>query len=190
MKIREKTLLRRLHAGDREACTTLIDIHYKQVYWYLLDLSKDKESAADLTQSTFAKAWEAIPKFRGASSFRTWLFSIARNEFLLLIRKEKRYPEVVEYLELDIVPDDEQSVEEDYSSYNLEQFVREQVKTLPNKYREVISLYYYSGMRIREVAQFLAIPNGTVKSRIHQALLLLKEKVETEEIDYENIKVK
>ena len=111
MKLREKMLVKRLKAGDRDSCITLIDRHYQQVYWYLLNLSKDEEKAADLTQNTFSKAWVAIRNFKGESSFRTWLFSIARNEFLLQIRKEKKCPEIVEFTELDIISDPTPSIE-------------------------------------------------------------------------------
>ena len=186
MKFGEKTLLRRLKAGDSKACTVLIDMHYKHVYWYLLDLCKDEDLASDLTQNTFTKAWKALGDFRGESSFRTWLFSIARNEFLQQIRKDERYPELVEFLDLEVISDLSPSVEEEIASHDQELYIRKQVKALPGKYREIISLHYFSGMSYREIAKVLSIPNGTVKSRVNQALQLLKKKFRIEETGYEN----
>lgn len=189
MDLSEKWLLRRIRAGDRQACTDLIDKHYQQVYWYLLDLSKNQEQAADLTQDTFAKAWQALPSFRGDSSFRTWLFAIGRNEFLLQLRTQGRAPELAEYLDLEILPDPAPSAEERYSSSDLAQQVREQVQRLPGKYREVVALHYFARLSFREVAAVLGIPPGTVKSRINQAFALLKEQLETKEVRREDYSV-
>ncbi|MCC7263388.1 MAG: sigma-70 family RNA polymerase sigma factor [Candidatus Latescibacteria bacterium] len=189
MDLSEKWLLRRIRAGDRQACTDLVDKHYQQVYWYLLDLSKNQEQAADLTQDTFAKAWQALSAFRGESSFRTWFFAIARNEFLLQLRTQGRAPELAEYLDLEILPDPAPSAEENYSSSDLAQQVWEQVQRLPGKYREVIVLHYFSRLSLREVAAVLGIPPGTAKSRVNQAFVLLKEQLETKEVGREDYSV-
>ena len=189
MDLSEKWLLRRIRAGDRQACTDLIDKHYQQVYWYLLDLSKNQEQAADLTQDTFAKAWQALSGFRGDSSFRTWLFAIARNEFLLQLREKGRAPALAEYLDLELMPDPAPSAEERYASGDMVQQVRGQVHRLPGKYREVIALHYFSRLSLREVAAVLGIPLGTVKSRVNQAFALLKEQLETKEVGREDYSV-
>ena len=189
MDLSEKWLLRRIRAGDRQACTELIDQHYQQVYWYLLDLSKNQEQAADLTQDTFAKAWQALPAFRGDSSFRTWLFAIARNEFLLQLRTQGRSPELAEYLDLEILPDPAPSAEQRFSSHQLREQIREQVHHLPGKYREVIALHYFSALSLREAAAVLQVPLGTVKSRLSQALYLLKARLENEESNHGNLSI-
>lgn len=189
MNLSEKWLLRRIRAGDRQSCTDLIDKHYQQVYWYLLDLSKNQEQAADLTQDTFAKAWLALPGFRGESSCRTWLFAIARNEFLLQLRTQGRAPELAEYLDLEILPDPAPSAEQRFSSRQLREQIREQVHRLPGKYREVVALHYFSRLSLREAAAVLQVPLGTVKSRINQALSLLKARLENEELSHENLSI-
>ena len=185
MKRNEKKLLRRLKAGDRTACVDLIDAHYQQVYWYLLNLGKDGETAADLTQNTFTKAWNAIDRFKGASTFRTWLFSIARNEFLQEMRIRGKYPELVEYTDLELVSDPGTPLEEELDARDLQDLLQKQVQTLPGKYREVISLHYFSGLSLREVAATLSVPHGTVKSRLNTALTQLKEKLDKLETGYE-----
>jgi len=186
MGLREKAILKRLKSGDREACVTLIDKHYQQVYWYLLDLSRNEDTAADLTQSTFANAWRAVGKFEGRSTFRTWLFSIARNEFLTEVRKSGRYPELMEFSELEVLEDPAPSPEETVAQQDLLAAVRARVEELPGRYREVVSLHYFSRMTLREVAGVLNIPSGTVKSRIHKALSLLKDNLEGLEIGDES----
>ena len=180
----EKKLLQRLRAGDRDACVALIDGHYQQVYWYLLNLSRDEERAADLTQNTFAKAWKAIGGFRGDASFRTWLFSIARNEFLSEIRTRGRYPELAEYADLELVSDPAPSAEAQLVECDTAHRLREQVRALPGKYREVVALHYFERMSLRDVSRVLSIPAGTVKSRIHKALSLLKDRLDRLEKGY------
>lgn len=186
MGLREKALLKRIKSGDRGACVTLIDRHYQQVYWYLLDLSRNEETAADLTQNTFANAWRAVGRFEGRSTFRTWLFSIARNEFLTEVRKSGRYPELMEFSELEVMEDPAPSPEEHVAEQDLLAAVRARVAELPGRYREVVSLHYFSRMTLREVAGVLNIPSGTVKSRIHKALSLLKDNLAGLEIGDES----
>jgi RNA polymerase sigma-70 factor (ECF subfamily) len=181
MRIGEKRLLERIRAGDRQACTALIDAHYQPVYWYLLDLSRDEQWAADLTQDTFARMWTSLDQFRGESSFRTWLFSIARNEFLQGLRQSQRSPKLAEYLDLELVPDSAPSVEEECSRQDLEQQVRDQVARLPGKYRDTIALHYFAGMSLRDTAQVTGVPRGTAKSRLNQALAMLSKAINAKE---------
>lgn len=188
MKWGEKGLLRRIRAGDREACVVLIDRHYRDVYRYLLGLGRDAERAADLTQNTFAKAWTGVGGFRGDSSFKTWLFAIARNEFLMEVRASGRHEELLEYTDLEVISDPAPSAEEALSSREVEDVVRRQVERLPGRYREAVSLHYFARMSLREIAGMLSLPTGTVKSRIHKALELLKESLEGTEIDHERPK--
>ncbi|MSS72780.1 MAG: sigma-70 family RNA polymerase sigma factor [Candidatus Latescibacteria bacterium] len=186
MKWGEEGFMKRLRAGDRDACVDLIDGHYRQVYWYLLGLSRDEKKAADLTQNTFAKVWREIGDFRGESSFRTWVFAIARNEFLMDLRASGRDPELIEYTDLEVISDPAPSAEEAFSDREAKDVVRRQVERLPGRYREVISLHYFARMSFREVGKLLSVPSGTVKSRVNNALKLLKEGLERMEVGHES----
>lgn len=186
MRRTEERLLRRLGRGDRDAAVTLVDGHYQQVYWYLLGLCRDGERAADLTQQTFARAWQGLAGFKGAASFRTWLFSIARNEFLQELRQGHRRAEWAEFAEVEIIADPAPSAEEMVLERDATERMRQQVMGLPGPYREVISLHYYGGLSLREAASVIGAAVGTVKSRLHQALALLQERLSTQETEDEN----
>ena len=188
MSFRERRLLKRIRSGDRSACNELIDGHYRNVYWYLLDLCGDEDKAADLTQDTFAKGWKAVRGFEGRSSFRTWLFSIARNEFLANLRRSGRSLETVDLPDLTVVPDSSPPVDEKFDALELSRMIREAVDGLPTLYREVVSLHYYNEMSIREVALMLSLPVGTVKSRLNRVLSMLKERLDAKEAGHENAK--
>ena len=86
MGLSERNLVRRLRKGDREACRELIRRHHQGVYGYLRRLGAQPSRAEDLTQETYAKAWRRIETLRDAASLRSWLLTIARNEFFQRLR--------------------------------------------------------------------------------------------------------
>ena len=100
MRTSERILVWRLKRGDREACRELIARHHAGVYGYLRHLGADHHRAEDLTQETYARAWRDIGALREAASLRSWLLTIARNEFLQEVRAGR--PEVTA---LEEVPD-------------------------------------------------------------------------------------
>ncbi len=175
MGIRDRVLWKRLERGDSDACVRLIDRHYRQVYRYLLGSCGDPETAADLTQSTFSKAWTARARFEGRSSLRTWLISIARNELLGHLRRSGRSVEIAERLDLRALPDPAPTVEERFDRRRDAERIRAAVETLPVPLREIVHLHYYSELSIREAARLLSIPTGTAKSRLNRALIRLRE---------------
>lgn len=178
MKRRERKLLKALRRGDRTACVELIDLHYRDVFWYLADLSGDRELAADLTQNTFAKAWQAVGSYRGGASFRTWLFAIARNEFLQDLRSRGRQAETIEFVDLEVIEAPDEPVDVAITREELGRIVRDSVEELPGLYREVLSLHYFARMTLKEVAAVLDVPAGTAKSRVNKALGLLRDQLE------------
>lgn len=180
MRYRERALLKRVRAGERAACGQLIDRHYGPVYRYLLGMSGNAEVAADLCQGTFARAWEAIGGFAGRSALRTWLITIARNEFFSYLRKAGRTREWADALDLASVPDPRPSVAENHQHAQVGKALRQLVDGLPAKSREIVCLHYFSELSLRQSAALLSLPLGTAKSRLNTALSLLRTKVEEE----------
>jgi RNA polymerase sigma-70 factor (ECF subfamily) len=82
----EHVLVWRLRRGDRDACRELIRVHHAAVYGYLRRLGADASRAEDLTQDTYLRAWRSIESIRRAASLRSWLLTIARNEFFQRMR--------------------------------------------------------------------------------------------------------
>ena len=86
----EGRLLSALAAGDRGAAERLVERTYRGVFALLQKLCGDSDLAADLTQETYRKAWDALPGFDRRAQFSTWLFRIAYNTFLNHLRRPRR----------------------------------------------------------------------------------------------------
>jgi RNA polymerase sigma-70 factor (ECF subfamily) len=116
----------------------------------------DSAQAEDASQETFVKIWKGLPKFRGESSISTWIFSIARNTCLDLLKKRRNLvslDEVIEKPRFGREPIDIESL----------------LQGLPLQYREVMLLFYVQEKSYEEVARTLELPMGTVKTYLHRA---------------------
>lgn len=131
----------------------------------------DRQLAEDAFQITMTKAWRQMHTFRGESGVKTWLSRIAANTCRDMLRsgwfRLMRRSEPEEKLFAAAAPDDTQSCE-----------LRSLVLSLPGKYREVIVLYYYEDMKVREIAQLLGMPAASVSSRLRRARAWLKIELE------------
>jgi RNA polymerase sigma-70 factor (ECF subfamily) len=127
-----------------------------KVYRLSLGMLGDSAQAEDASQETFVKIWKGLPKFRGESSISTWIFSIARNTCLDLLKKRRNLvslDEVIEKPRFGREPIDIESL----------------LQGLPLQYREVMLLFYVQEKSYEEVARTLELPMGTVKTYLHRA---------------------
>ena len=131
---------------------------------------KDTHLAEDAVQDTFIKVHKSYPKFKGESKEKTWIMRIAINVCKNYLRSSwwKRIDEAVI---LDNIP----SINSDDTSQD-ESLLLEIMK-LPLKYKEVILLFYYQDMKIREIAEVLNIPEATISVRLMRAREILKIKL-------------
>jgi RNA polymerase sigma-70 factor (ECF subfamily) len=166
-------LARRVRAGDRDACAQLVRAHHAAVYRFLLHLSRDAHAAEDLTQETFAAAWQKIGGFRGLASLSTWLHRIAYTKFVDWDRRSRRArssgPEVAEDVGDPGPGPLDHALAEDWAR-RLEQALAR----LDSPAREVVVLHYFQGKSYRELAHVLGQPAGTVKWRLSIALEQLR----------------
>ena len=161
----DRPLLSCLRAGDSEACAELVRGHYEIVYRFLVHLTRDVHGAEDLTQETFATAWERIATFQGRSTLATWLHRIAYTKFIDVQRAQRRDSTLGERAKSQ--PTDPlataMAVDEARSLYGA-------LDGLDLADRTLIVLHYLQGMSYREMALVLNEPNGTVKWRTREAL--------------------
>ena len=179
----ERYLVWRLKRGDREAYRELIGRHHSRVYGYLRRLGADSGLAADLTQETYARAWQGIRKLRKAASLRSWLLTIARNEFFQWARAGR--PETEALIDPEEPRDAAASAEVVLAHDERDRAVRHAVTRLDPLLRETIALHYFQGLSFREAGAVLGIPAGTVKSRVHRALGRLHALLDQQEADHE-----
>jgi len=162
-------------ASRRDAArfSALVQRHYARVYDYLCWLTRDPTIAEDLTQETFARVWQSPPDWRRRNASRAWVMKVALNEFRQHARQ--RGVEVDSATGSDLPTEPALSPPAVAERAELGQIVRVAVLSLPFHLREVVVLSKLEGLTLREVAEMLEIPLGTVKSRLAKAFTLLRE---------------
>jgi RNA polymerase sigma-70 factor (ECF subfamily) len=179
--------MRYRQSGDREIFSRLVKRYERELYSYLRRYLGDAEMAEDAFQAAFLQVHLKCGQFEPDRSFRPWLYTIATNQAIDAQRRNKRHKAV----SLDRTGGSSDgddlgalmgllATEEPGPLVALEagerrSWIREAVGQLPDSLRSAVMLIYYQGLKYREAAEALAIPVGTVKSRLHTALLKLNE---------------
>jgi RNA polymerase sigma-70 factor (ECF subfamily) len=168
----EQRLVSDLRAGRPEACAELVRAHYQAVYRFLAHLCRDAHRAEDLTQETFAAAWEKIATFQGRSALATWLHRIAYTKFLDARRAERRAAGACERRTGPAAPpagplDAAAADDEARRLYRA-------LDELDAPERALLVLHHLQGLSYREMAAVLGEPTGTVKWRTAEALNRLR----------------
>jgi len=171
----EIELVTRAQQGDRNAYSELVRLHAGGILNVVYRLCGDAQLAEDAAQETFLQAWLNLNSYRPQSSLRNWLYRIAVNAAMDMLRKEKRLvPDAVEDLQL---ADSHPGPEAVVASQERAASVQKAVLSLPEACRAVLVLREYEGLSYQEIAASLDIPVGTVMSRLNYARNLLKEKL-------------
>ena len=174
--VSETELVVSAQQGDRNAFSELVRLHTRGVFNVVYRMCGDSLIAEDAAQETFLRAWQNLSSYRPQMPLRNWLYRIAFNAGMDMLRKEKRIlPTDIEDLPL---TDDRPSPESMASQKERTALVQKAILSLPDASRAVLVLKEYEGMSYREIADALDIPLGTVMSRLNYARKLLKEKLE------------
>lgn len=168
-------LVSRAQAGDATAFERLYRQHTGRVYAVCLRITADRPAAEECTQDAFVRAWGALDKFRGDSSFGTWLTRIAINVALRRLKLDRRHlrliqPGGVEMLDSVAAPADSPEADMD-----LEQLI----STLPPAARVVFVLHTIEGYSHEEIAELTGTAVGTSKAHVHRARQLLQARIQT-----------
>ncbi|HWP13692.1 MAG TPA: sigma-70 family RNA polymerase sigma factor [Ramlibacter sp.] len=161
-------LVRLAQKGDRAAFGTLVRRHQDRIYRHLLHLTGSREEALELAQEVFIKAWEALPAWRPDAQLHTWLYRIASNVALDVLRRRK----VVQFVALEDdydAPDDAPGPEAQLQAKQGMRALDAALERLAPEQREIILLREVEGLSYGELAAALAIDEGTVKSRLARA---------------------
>jgi RNA polymerase sigma-70 factor, ECF subfamily len=168
----EGRLLSALAAGDRSAAEQLVERTYRGVYALLRRLCGDPDLAADLTQETYRKAWDALPGFDGRSQFSTWLFRIAYTTFLNHLRRPHRLVPLEEKHEA-TVPDPAPAADEMVDRGVAGDRLRRAVLSLPEELRFTVTALFWGDLPVKEVARQEGITAVAIRKRLKRALRML-----------------
>jgi RNA polymerase sigma-70 factor (ECF subfamily) len=163
----DEALLASIAAGDRRAMHLLYARHNVRVFRFVLRLTKDTTLADDLVSEVFVEVWRRADTFKGQSQVSTWLLAIARHKALsaLRARSDEQLDEDVAATITDPADTPELMVEK----RNRSAIVQKCLSQLSALHREVLDLVYYHGKSVQEVAQIVAVPVSTVKTRMFYA---------------------
>jgi RNA polymerase sigma-70 factor (ECF subfamily) len=169
----EREAIEACRRGEREAFDRLVLRYQRDVYRLCYRFVNNHEDANDLAQEAFLRAWRAIPRFRGQSSFATWLYRIAVNACLNFRALRRPVTQELPEALADPVPGAEARLATDDEARR----VREAVERLPEKQRATLILKVYHELTHEEVAQILGSTVGTVKANLFHALANLRRLV-------------
>ena len=156
----ERGLLNGLRIGDYDAAREFVRRYQPTIYRFALTMTRSREDAEDVAQSTIVHAYKSASDFRGDSRLTTWLHKIAYREVLRLS------PSQHELAEVETSP---------FANAELGLALLDALDSLGTEYRDVFLLRHVQGLSTKESADVLGIPKGTVKWRLSEARSKLKE---------------
>jgi len=169
--------------GDQRAYADLMKLYREPIYMLLLRMTHNPTEADDLTIETFGKAFCQLHTYTPKNSFSTWLFSIASNNGIDFIRRQRL--ELISLNSLSVRNEDDQyeyplpsespNPEQQLINKQRAEKLHEVVAQLKPRYRKVIEMRYFDELSYEEIAERLRIPLGTVKIHLRRARLLLAE---------------
>jgi RNA polymerase sigma-70 factor (ECF subfamily) len=193
----DSLLIEKSQKGDRSAFNQLISKHTERAYQFAHRLTRSPEEASDIVAEAFVRVFRALDRFKGDSSFTTWLYRIETNCFLDMKKKVRSRPVAsldaflqtedgeMSFQVEDLAPSPYEHTEHNERMTAMEQAVAE----LAEYQRAMIVMYHGEMKSYEEMAEILQVPIGTVKSRLNRARLALRSRLSdnsifTEELRY------
>jgi RNA polymerase sigma-70 factor, ECF subfamily len=169
-------LVERARWGDRAAAAELIELFYERIYAFLRRLAGNDADAADLTQRTFGRVWQALPSFAGRSSVGSWMHSIGYHVYVDW-RRADRHTEPRSQDWWAARPAPGAAPDEIVAHTDLAAAVYGSVDELEPDLRHTVQLHYYQDLTLQETADAMGVATSTVKYRVRQALAELQRKL-------------
>lgn len=185
----DQQLVARAQAGDQRAFELLVIKYQRRIERLISRMVRDADLVEDIAQETFIRAWRALHQFRGEAQFYTWLYRIAVNTAKKSLGDLKRNPAIAEsalrkrdedddaagtpFLEL-VSPETPESV---LAAKEIAAAVNAAMEALPEELRQAVTLREIDGLSYEAIAEAMACPIGTVRSRIFRAREAISQRV-------------
>ena len=162
--------------GNSAAFGFLVDKYKESVYALAYSMLRDFQDAEDVAQEVFLKAYRKLNTLKRYDRFHAWLFAITSNLCKDWLRSRSRWPdrEFIEDQDPEML---ERRSMEQYREDSVYMSIREALEALPESYCQALTLQYFSGMKTREIAEFLGTTPDTIKHRLARARAYLKEEM-------------
>ena len=172
----DEQVMARAAAGSDAAFEELYRRYARRLKgFFFMQLGGDEELAADATHDVFLRAYEARTRYREGSNVSTWIFTIAYN----ICRNHYRTNAYEAQLlaNLDAEPLSDQQIEVELDAAVLDEALQQVLSELPAPLHQLFSLHYQEELTIPQVAEIVGIPAGTVKSRLHKTMNIIRQKL-------------
>lgn len=178
-------VLAEVSAGDIDAYGKIVRRYQGRLYNFVFRFVSDRETAEDIVQETFLRAFRKREEYRAIANFSTWLFTIAGNLAKSELRRRKRWRLFSLHRDDDSdtgmeLPDESMRPDKVAESSLVDVQIQDAIASLPDNYRQVILLRDVEGMSYQEISEIVRCPVGTVKSRVNRARLKLQQKLKNE----------
>jgi len=171
----ETAWVRAAQQGDAAAFRHLVECYDRRVLYFVLRFLPDTHQALDVMQEVWLALFRRLPSLRAPAAFRVWLYQIAHDQAVTLLRRRRREARV----QASVARQREDDVEDNHEfAFDRAELVHLALDVLSAEHREVLVLRFLEGMRLEEIAEALRCRPGTVKSRLHYAKRELRREVE------------
>ncbi len=167
-------LILRLRNGDMQALGELYERYKTRVFRTALAITHDRSAAEDILQECFLRVLRYADSLRTDIPLQMWLYRVAVNQSYTWVQRRKRYIRPLESI-LGLVAPLSLLPESFVERSELQDLVRRAIIRLPLSHRVVVVLFYLENLSLKEIAEVMEIPEGTVKSRLHYARRTLKK---------------
>ena len=177
----DEQLMARAAAGSDTAFEELYRRYARRLKgFFFMQLGGDEELAADATHDVFLRAYEARSRYQEGRKVDTWLFTIAYNICKNHYRSNAYEAQLL--ASLDAEPVSNQQIEVDLDAAILDEALAQVLNELPAPLHQIFSLHYLEELTIPQIAEIVGVPEGTVKSRLHKTMNIIRKKLK----QYEN----
>ena len=178
--ISDNQLISQVLKGDHQSYKILVDRYQHYIFTLAFRLTSSREDAEEIAQDVFVKAFRSLADFKGGSKFSTWLYTIAHNTSITLLRKKKLK---VSSLDQEGTFFQAENQESDFKANQMEdkarrEMVNSAIAMLSPDDAQIITLFYKGDQSLDEIGQIIGIEPNAVKVRLYRARQRLKEKME------------
>ncbi|MHC4148225.1 MAG: RNA polymerase sigma factor [Planctomycetota bacterium] len=173
-QIYDELLVLKCQQGDREAFEELVGRWQKRLWHYAFKVTGSESAAWDIVQETWYGITKGIRKLKEVAVFPQWVFRIANNKCADWLRKQH----LQSRLNSELAKQKQYEPDEKQNSSETSESLRAAIAKLPPDRRALLTLRYYEGFDIGQIAEILNVPEGTVKSRLHRTVNELRQLVE------------
>ncbi len=182
-KLTDQELIIKYLKGDDTAFEVLVQRYLNAIYRFVYGYVRDANIAEDVTQDVFLKVWRNAKKIDKNKSFKSWVYTIAKNTALDFLKKKKSVPFSVfetadgKNMLAESVKDHAALPDEISRLLEHRTVFLQAIDQLSQKYQQILRMYYYEYLNFREIAEKLKEPINTIKSRHRRGLVLLKQTI-------------